>query len=111
MAETVTELTAAVNAALSKLSPADEIPDPARFQLLDSLDKLRRIVEPPVQSLLNICWAVRYFLNRFGDIFIKEFFADPMSPRGCCRLIPWLQSALRLEWVFLMRLLLLAVLS
>ncbi|KAJ5107146.1 O-methyltransferase [Penicillium angulare] len=53
MADTVAELTAAVNAALSKLSPADEIPDPTRFQLLDSLDKLRGVVEPPIQSLLE----------------------------------------------------------
>ncbi|KAJ5104578.1 O-methyltransferase [Penicillium alfredii] len=57
MARTVAELTAAVNAALSKLSLADDIPDPARFQLLDVLDKLRGVVEPPIQSLLNICWA------------------------------------------------------
>ena len=63
MVETVAELTAAVNAALSKLSPADEIPDPARFQLLEALDKLRGVVEPPIQSLLNICWAVSKSLN------------------------------------------------
>ncbi|KAE8340116.1 hypothetical protein BDV24DRAFT_152309 [Aspergillus arachidicola] len=57
MAETVADLTAAVNAALSKLSPTDDIPDPARLQLLQALDKLRGAVEPPIQSLLNICWA------------------------------------------------------
>ncbi|GAB1205335.1 hypothetical protein APSETT445_004009 [Aspergillus pseudonomiae] len=54
---TVADLTAAVNAALSKLSPTDDIPDPARLQLLEALDKLRGVVEPPIQSLLNICWA------------------------------------------------------
>ena len=59
MAETLADLTAAVNAALSKLSPTDDIPDPTRFQLLEALDKLRGAVEPPIQSLLNICWAVR----------------------------------------------------
>ncbi|KAJ5586890.1 S-adenosyl-L-methionine-dependent methyltransferase [Penicillium hispanicum] len=57
MAETVADLTAAVNAALSKLSPTDDIPDGARMQLLDALDKLRGVVEPPIQSLLNICWS------------------------------------------------------
>ncbi|KAE8381897.1 S-adenosyl-L-methionine-dependent methyltransferase [Aspergillus bertholletiae] len=57
MAETVADVTAAVNAALSKLSPTDEIPDAARFQLLDALDKLRGAVEPPIQTVLNICWA------------------------------------------------------
>ncbi|KAI9036880.1 S-adenosyl-L-methionine-dependent methyltransferase [Aspergillus affinis] len=57
MAEIVADLTATVNAALSKLSPTDDIPDSARFQLLDALEKLRGAVEPPVQSLLNICWA------------------------------------------------------
>ncbi|OGM46845.1 O-methyltransferase [Aspergillus bombycis] len=57
MAEIVADLTIAVNAALSKLSPTDDIPDPARLQLLEALDKLRGVVEPPVQSLLNICWA------------------------------------------------------
>ncbi|KAJ5948668.1 S-adenosyl-L-methionine-dependent methyltransferase [Penicillium verhagenii] len=41
MAETVAELTAAINAALSKLSPADDIPDLARFQLLEALEKAR----------------------------------------------------------------------
>lgn len=49
MAETVADVTAAVNAALSKLSPTDDIPEPARFQLLDALDKLRAAVEPPIQ--------------------------------------------------------------
>ncbi|KAH8433921.1 uncharacterized protein LDX57_011557 [Aspergillus melleus] len=57
MAETVADLTASVNAALSKLSPTDEIPDSARLHLLDALDKLRGVVEPPIQSILNICWA------------------------------------------------------
>ncbi|KAB8214989.1 S-adenosyl-L-methionine-dependent methyltransferase [Aspergillus novoparasiticus] len=57
MAEAVADLTAAVNTALSKLSPTDDIPDPARLQLLQALDKLRGAVEPPIQSLLNICWA------------------------------------------------------
>lgn len=59
MAQTVAELTAAVNAALSKISPADDIPDPARFELLEAMEKLRGVVEPPIQSVLNICWAVR----------------------------------------------------
>ncbi|KAJ5947245.1 O-methyltransferase [Penicillium verhagenii] len=57
MADTVAELTAAINAALSKLSPADDIPDPARFQLLEALEKVRGVVELPVQSLMAICWA------------------------------------------------------
>ena len=59
MAETIADVTAAVNAALAKLSPTDDIPEPARFQLLDALDKLRGAVEPPVHAVLNICWAVR----------------------------------------------------
>ncbi|KAK6838683.1 hypothetical protein RU639_000841 [Aspergillus parasiticus] len=63
MAETVADLTAAVNAALSKLSPTDDIPDPARLQLLQALDKLRGAVEPPIQSLLNICWAAHPLLT------------------------------------------------
>lgn len=59
MADTVADLTATVNAALAKLSPTDDIPDSARYQLLDALERLRGTVEHPVQSLLNICWAVR----------------------------------------------------
>lgn len=48
MAETVADLTATVNAALSKISPADDIPDSVRFQLLDALAKLREAIESPV---------------------------------------------------------------
>ncbi|RAK76343.1 O-methyltransferase [Aspergillus fijiensis CBS 313.89] len=57
MAETVAEVTAAVNAALAKLSPTDEIPDAARFGLIDALEKLKGAVEPPIATVLNICWA------------------------------------------------------
>ncbi|KAL7651438.1 hypothetical protein ACMYSQ_011156 [Aspergillus niger] len=57
MAQTIADVTATVKAALSKISPADDIPDSARFELLDVLDQLRAAIEPPIQTVLNICWA------------------------------------------------------
>ncbi|RDH29264.1 S-adenosyl-L-methionine-dependent methyltransferase [Aspergillus welwitschiae] len=57
MAQTIADVTATVKAALSKLSPTDDIPDSARFELLDVLDQLRAAIEPPIQTVLNICWA------------------------------------------------------
>ncbi|KAJ5927868.1 O-methyltransferase [Penicillium verhagenii] len=57
MAESLADLTAAINGALLKISPTDDIPDPTRFQLLDALEKLRGAVESPIQWLLNMCWA------------------------------------------------------
>ncbi|GKZ92505.1 hypothetical protein AnigIFM59636_005237 [Aspergillus niger] len=57
MAQTIADVTATVKAALTKLSPTDDIPDSARFELLDVLDQLRVAIEPPIQTVLNICWA------------------------------------------------------
>ncbi|GKZ16462.1 hypothetical protein AbraIFM66951_007146 [Aspergillus brasiliensis] len=57
MADTVTDLTFAINTALSKLSPADNITYTARYQLLDAIERLRRAVEPPLVTLQKICFA------------------------------------------------------
>lgn len=58
MAQTIADVTATIKDALPKLSPTGDIPDSARFELLDMLDQLRAAVEPPIQTVLNICWAV-----------------------------------------------------
>ncbi|OJJ71725.1 hypothetical protein ASPBRDRAFT_43120 [Aspergillus brasiliensis CBS 101740] len=57
MTDSVTDITNAINTALSKLSPADNIPDTARYQLLDAIERLRRAVEPPLVTLQKICFA------------------------------------------------------
>lgn len=67
MAQTIADVTATVKAALTKLSPTDDIPDSARFELLDVLDQLRVAIEPPIQTVLNICWAVRSLIPRWSE--------------------------------------------
>ncbi|PYH29859.1 O-methyltransferase [Aspergillus neoniger CBS 115656] len=57
MADIVTTLTSATNAALAQLNPEDEIPEAARYQLLDAIDKLRVAVEPPLLTIRNFCFG------------------------------------------------------
>ncbi|GKZ37597.1 hypothetical protein AbraIFM66950_009214 [Aspergillus brasiliensis] len=57
MADIVTTLTSDINTALAKLNPGDEIPEAARYQLLDAIDKLRVAVEPPLLTIRNFCFG------------------------------------------------------
>ncbi|KAJ5279538.1 O-methyltransferase [Penicillium angulare] len=76
MAETVAELTDAVNAGLSKLSPTDELPDSARFQLLDSLEWLLRVM----RLLSSHCFFTETELYKYQPQPLALGFATGAPP-------------------------------
>lgn len=58
---------AAVTAALAQLPPADSIPEEERFKLLGALDKARVAMEPPILTVRNYCFAVRFSNAHFEN--------------------------------------------
>ncbi|GLA30091.1 hypothetical protein AnigIFM63326_008288 [Aspergillus niger] len=57
MADNVATLTSAINTAVANLAGKDEIPEAARYQLLEAIDKLRVAVEPPLLTIRNFCFG------------------------------------------------------
>lgn len=69
MADNVATLTSAINTAVANLAGKDEIPEAARYQLLEAIDKLRVAVEPPLLTIRNFCFGVSNSLGSFYHPF------------------------------------------